>query len=185
MTISRFWISGAIVIAFVLVAGLVFAPVSASAQGTPTPTPTPGATATPIVVGGMTTSAWYDAMVIKVDDFFGGIVEWFDQAEEALANLTEVAVASFELVVSGETQIGEESYSIDELTAEIAEPVQQFFIFRCYVDSPLTTWVLIFLAWMVIVMLIKFGISMISFIMQVVDFVWGKAIDAWQSIPFT
>lgn len=178
--ISRFWTSAAIAaVLLTLAAGLV-APATASAQGTPTPTPT----ATPITTGSMTTSAWYTAMKIKVDDFFSGIQEWFTQAEAVIVNLTTVATAVAGLMITGNMQIGDQSWSMNDLTTEIAEPVQQFFIFRCYVDSPVVNWALIFLAWIVVVILIKLAISMIPYAMSVIDFLWGKVVDLWQSIPF-
>ena len=177
---TRFWISGVLIgLGLGLLLAAIWLPSTVIAQGTPTPTPTPIVIATTL-----TTSPWYDGMVIRIDGFFDGILDWFEQAESAIAELNEATIAMVDLLIDGEMQIGEESFTIVELADQIVEPVENVFLFRCYLSTDLVDWALIFLAWMVLVMLIKFAISAIPYIIQIVDFIWGKLVDLWQSIPF-
>jgi len=178
MRTCHFWTSAAVGLAVFL---LLAAPVAAQ---DPTPTPTPTPTPIPVDQDGMTTSPWYDEMVARVDDFFDGVLAWFDQAEDVIDDLEETASDLSALLVEGNMQIGDDTMTIDDLADEIADPVQSFFSYRCYVDSPLANWTLLFLAWMVLVMLTKFAISFIPYVIRLIDFIWNKAIDIWESIPF-
>lgn len=171
--------------------GLVVLSLAALAQPvqaqTATPTPTPTATPITVTVPGettLTTSPWYDLMVARIDDFFGGIWEWFDQAESSIEGLQDAADTMAELLVEGSMEIGDETLTIEDMTSGAVDAVADVFMFRCYLSTPLSRWTLIFLAWMVFVMLVKFAISAIPFIMGLVDFVWGKIRDLWEAIPF-
>ena len=109
---------------------------------TATPTPTP--TATPVVVTvvdetTLTTSPWYDLMVARIDDFFGGIWEWFDQAESSIAGLQDAADTMAALLVEGSMEIGDESLTIEDMTADAVDAVAGVFM---TVDAPTQAWLL-------------------------------------------
>jgi len=164
-------------------AALSLANVTVQAQATPTPTPTPVPTVT-VIDDQLDTSPWYDLMVARIDDFFGGIWEWLDQAEAVVDDLDEAATAMAGLLVEGDMEIGDETVTIEDLTDDVVDAVADVFSFRCYLSTPLSRWSLVFLAWMIFIMLTKFAIAAIPFLMDLFDFVWGKIRDLWEAIPF-
>lgn len=146
------------------------------AQG-PVPTPVP-------VSGEMQPGPDYARLKVQVDQWFDFVFELFDRADSAMSDMFAATESITDLLVTGYIQVGDQTYTTDDLIANISQPIAALFAFRCYVDSPLVNWALIFLAWMVLVMLIKFAISALPFMMQLFDFIWGKLVDMWQSIPF-
>lgn len=155
-------------------------PTMVQAQGpTPTPTPVPASPESP-----MTTSATYAEMVIRVDDWFDNVENWFDQSEGAFDDLDEALGDVNSVIVSGTITVEEEEYSIDDLADEVGNAMAWALIWRCYINSPLTTWILIFVVWLVVVLLTKFAITVIPYIRAIVQFIWGLIRDLWEAIPF-
>lgn len=174
----------AFVLAVLSLAGVTVQAQTATPTPTPTPTSTPITTVTVVDEATLTTSPWYDLMVARIDDLFSGIWAWFDEAEAAVEDLQDAANTMAGLLVEGSMEIGDETLTIEDMTGETVDAVAGVFSFRCYLSTPLSQWTLLFLGWMVFVMLVKFAISAIPFLMGLVDFIWGKIIDLWEAIPF-
>jgi len=167
----------AFVLSFVL---LIASATTAHAQD-PTPTPTP----VPVDDdNGMTTGAAYDQMVLQIDGFFDDVSIWFDSAEGSFDELDNALDDVNSLVVSDSITIDTTTYTSDELADEIGTAMSSALIWRCYIDNPLVDWTMIGLVWIVFVYLIKFVISVIPYIMNFINFVWGKLVDLWEAIPF-
>jgi len=175
----------ALIVAVLVLAGLARPVQAQTATPTPTPTltPTPVSTVT-VVDDELDTSPWYDLMVSRIDDFMEGVYEWFDEVEVKVEGLEDAADTMAGLLVDGSMDIGDEALTIDDMTSDTVDAVADVFSFRCYLSTPLSRWTLIFMAWMVFVMLVKFAISVIPYLMRLFDFLWGKARDLWESIPF-
>jgi phage-related protein len=127
----------------------------------------------------------YNRMKVQVDQFFDFIFGVFDQIDDVMIDIANLVDDIQRMMIAdGSIMIGDQSYTLDTIISSVSQPVHEFFSFRCYIDSSLVNWTLLLIAWMMIVMLIKLLISMMPFAMQLVDFIWGKVVDIWQSIPF-
>jgi len=179
--VNKLWLPIAALGLIAIVSAAFSAPVCA--QATPTATPTP----TPVPVAGSspwTPGAEYYENKSLIDDFFAGIVEWLDDAEEKLAELDELVGDVVALAAGDGIIVNGNAFSIDAMIDEIETSLSFALIWRCYADSPVVDTVLIFFAWMLIVSLIRFIILLVPYIQNLVDFVWGKFVDLWNSIPF-
>lgn len=169
------------VLSLILIFSAAFS-ANVGAQGpTVTPTPTP----TPVTVDqSLQPGPDYYVWQAKVDDFFAGIVEWLDNAELKLADLDTIVADVIALASGATITVNGEAFSTETMIDEVETALSYALIFRCYADSPLVDALMLFFAVMLIVMLLRFIIGLMPYIQNLVDFVWGKLVDAWQSIPF-
>jgi len=129
-------------------------------------------------------SPYYLEITAKIDQLFSSIEGLFDQAETWINDLADAMSTIADLVLLGTVQIDDQVYELDEVADDIAGAMSWALLWRCYLQSPLIFWVLLFMVWIVIVMLVKFAITVIPYVRAIFMFLWRLAVDAWNSIPF-